>query len=145
MILIVDDHQESGAALHRLLARQGFAVTHIATAKEALNLINASDLQKPLLVILDDMMPEMTGLEMVGVLRMNPTTRHLPVVMFSACTDEIRRESALSLGVLEWVDQNRSAIKALNELVNYYLSIGGQKIPTKAPPMTLPASSTYVR
>ncbi len=82
--------------LSRLLRHHGHTSECLGSGEEALARLNREPL--PHLVILDHMMPGASGLEVLRVLREEPRTRSLPVVIFSAVQDGGFRRKAISLG-----------------------------------------------
>ena len=85
-LLVVDDNEDNRYTLTRRLSREGFS--NIATAtngREALELLRAKPID---LVLLDIMMPDMNGYEVLEHLKADPQLRHIPVIMISA-VDEI--------------------------------------------------------
>ena len=85
-LLVVDDNEDNRYTLTRRLSREGYA--NIATAtngREALELLQAKPID---LVLLDIMMPDMNGYEVLEHLKTDPQLRHIPVIMISA-VDEI--------------------------------------------------------
>lgn len=80
-ILIVDDEPNIVAALEFLLARGGYQVRVANSGEEALRQIERSE---PALVLLDVMMPRMSGYEVCRQLRERPEWRSIKVVMLSA-------------------------------------------------------------
>ena len=100
LILVVEDE----AALQELLAynleRAGFAVEQAYDADEARTLIAE---QTPDLVLLDWMLPYMSGLELCRQLRRQPTTANLPVVMLTARVEERDRLHGLDTGADDYI------------------------------------------
>ena len=85
-LLVVDDNEDNRYTLTRRLSREGFS--NIATAtngREALELLRAKPID---LVLLDIMMPDMNGYEVLEHLKAEPQLQHIPVIMISA-VDEI--------------------------------------------------------
>jgi adenylate cyclase len=85
-LLVVDDNEDNRYTLTRRLSREGFS--NIATAtngREALELLKAKPID---LVLLDIMMPDMNGYEVLEHLKADPQLQHIPVIMISA-VDEI--------------------------------------------------------
>ena len=80
-ILVVDDNAANRDLLTRRLQREGYRVTSAAGGAEALALIAAEGFD---LVLLDLMMPGMSGFEVLSRLKAGGGTRHLPVIMISA-------------------------------------------------------------
>jgi adenylate cyclase len=85
-LLVVDDNEDNRYTLTRRLDRLGY--TNVATAtngREALELLQAKPID---LVLLDIMMPDMNGYEVLERLKADPQRRHIPVIMISAI-DEV--------------------------------------------------------
>ncbi|MFZ1007741.1 MAG: response regulator [Candidatus Sulfotelmatobacter sp.] len=85
-LLIVDDIEDNRYTLTRRLSREGYTnLTTAANGSEALDLLQ----RKPIdLVLLDIMMPDMNGYEVLERLKADPNLRHIPIIMISA-VDEI--------------------------------------------------------
>jgi class 3 adenylate cyclase len=94
-ILVVDDTAVNVKLLGDLLAVKGYAVITAASGKEALEKIDA---ERPDLVLLDVMMPGMTGYEVCRRLRENPATLMLPVVMVTALDPAQERVKGIEAG-----------------------------------------------
>ena len=99
-ILVVDDLPANRDLMTRRLERSGFRVVSAASGPEALELLRRAPVD---LVLLDIMMPGMTGLDVLKTVRMMPTTATLPVVMVTAKTDSQDVVEALSLGANDYV------------------------------------------
>ena len=80
-ILVVDDNAANRDLLARRLVREGHTVTAAESGASALALTAAEDFD---LVLLDLMMPEMSGFEALCRLKADAATRHIPVIMISA-------------------------------------------------------------
>jgi class 3 adenylate cyclase len=83
-ILVVEDNAINRAALARRLGRDGHAVTVAEDGGRALEILRERDFD---LVLLDLMMPEPNGLQVLERLKADPRLRHVPVVMISALDD----------------------------------------------------------
>lgn len=83
-ILVVDDNEMNRDMLTRRLLRLGHAVETAIHGRDALAMLGASAYD---LVLLDIMMPEMNGYELLAHLRGDPAFRHLPVILISALDD----------------------------------------------------------
>ena len=100
-ILVVDDNQDVCRSLTRILKHLGFDGQYAASGLEALQKVSQ---QTPDLIILDIMMPGMDGMEVLDRLKADDRFRTLPVVMFSAITDDESRQRALRRGAVDyWV------------------------------------------
>ncbi|HEY1015353.1 MAG TPA: adenylate/guanylate cyclase domain-containing protein [Herpetosiphonaceae bacterium] len=84
-ILVVDDVEDNRNILALRLRRLGYGVTLAENGRQALDLIARQAFD---LVLLDIMMPELNGYQVLERIKSEPTSQHLPVVMVSA-TDEI--------------------------------------------------------
>ena len=85
-LLVVDDIEDNRFALSRRLARQGYLnVTTAADGRQALELLNSKPFD---LVLLDIMMPNVNGYEVLAAMKASEDLRHIPVIMISA-VDEI--------------------------------------------------------
>ena len=85
-LLVVDDIEDNRFALSRRLARQGYLnVTTAADGRQALELLNSKPFD---LVLLDIMMPNVNGYEVLTAMKASERLRHIPVIMISA-VDEI--------------------------------------------------------
>lgn len=90
-VLVVEDHESSRLALRKLLQQYGLTAESAANGREAMEQI---ELQRPDLILLDLMMPEMGGLEVLRALRQRPEWATLPVVVL---TGDLRRPKDLDL------------------------------------------------
>ena len=84
-VLVVDDNEVNRDILSRRLKREGHTVTEAGDGRQALEAINANSFD---LVLLDIMMPEVDGYQVLEQLKGDDTQRHVPVIMLSAL-DEI--------------------------------------------------------
>src|SRR5262245_9319115 len=85
-LLVVDDIEDNRFALSRRLARQGYLnVTTAADGRQALELLNSRPFD---LVLLDIMMPNVNGYEVLSAMKADERLRHIPVIIISA-VDEI--------------------------------------------------------
>ncbi len=94
-ILVVDDTPKNVKLLADLLTVKGYAVVTAASGREALAQVEA---ERPDLVLLDVVMPEMSGYEVCRKIRANPATEILPVVMVTALDPSQERIKGLEAG-----------------------------------------------
>jgi GAF domain-containing protein/ActR/RegA family two-component response regulator len=90
-LLVVDDIEDNRFALTRRLARQGYLnVTSAADGRQALELLNSRPFD---LVLLDIMMPNVNGYEVLAQMKASASLQHIPVIMISAVdeTDSVIR------------------------------------------------------
>src|ERR671924_1280263 len=94
-ILVVDDTLRNVKLLADLLAVKGYSVVTALSGPEALDKIEQ---EQPDLVLLDVVMPEMSGYEVCRKIRENPATKILPVVMVTALDPAEERIKGLEAG-----------------------------------------------
>jgi class 3 adenylate cyclase len=94
-ILVVDDTPKNVKLLEYLLTGKGYAVVTAASGPEALEKVAV---ERPDLVLLDVVMPEMSGYEVCRKIRENPATGILPVVMVTALDPAQERVKGLEAG-----------------------------------------------
>src|SRR6267378_3005133 len=94
-ILIVDDEPDALELIQFNLQTAGFQVTTAADGDEALKKARAT---LPDLMILDVMLPEVDGMEVCKILRRDPATSGIPIIMVTAKAAEIDRVLGMELG-----------------------------------------------
>lgn len=92
-VAVVDDSGEARRLIRRILQSQGdFEIFEAVDGRDAINLINK---EHPDIVILDLMMPEMDGFAVLDVLRGNPKTANIPVIVATAKELTVNEKSRL--------------------------------------------------
>ncbi len=86
-ILIVDDDESIRTLLHQELGDAGYNIIEARNGKEALACVRK---QRPDLIILDIMMPEMNGFDVAAVLKNDPETMDIPIIVLSVVQDKAR-------------------------------------------------------
>jgi two-component system phosphate regulon response regulator PhoB len=99
-ILVVEDEAALLALLRYNLERQGFNVDEATDGQEALLRIAEA---KPDLVLLDWMLPAISGIEVCRQIRRRPATRDLPVIMVTARTEDQDAVRALDMGADDYI------------------------------------------
>lgn len=99
-ILIVDDMEANRAVLCRRLERFGYGVLSVDSGAAALSIVAHS---VPDIILLDYMMPQMNGIEVLRTLRANPATRDVPVIMVTARAESEATVEALDAGADDYV------------------------------------------
>ena len=101
-VLIADDESNQLELLSYNLEKAGFAVVQATDGREALQKIEDD---RPDLIILDWMMPHMSGIEICRVLRSQPDTKFLPVIILSARGEEGDRTLGLDSGADDYMSK----------------------------------------
>jgi two-component system, OmpR family, phosphate regulon response regulator PhoB len=99
-ILVVEDEIPLLTLLRYNLEKQGFRVEEAADGQEALVRVAEG---KPDLVLLDWMLPALSGLEVCRQLRRRPATRDLPIIMVTARTEDQDAVRALDIGADDYI------------------------------------------
>jgi two-component system, sensor histidine kinase and response regulator len=99
-ILVVDDQPINVQLLKRKLEREGIRVTAAYNGLEALDLVKKD---KPDLILLDVMMPDMDGIEVCQRLQGSEDTRGIPVIFITARTTKESKLEGLSVGAVDYI------------------------------------------
>ncbi|MBD0316328.1 MAG: response regulator transcription factor [Nitrospiraceae bacterium] len=99
-ILIVEDEKDILQLVRLYLEKEGFRTVTAMTGSEGLDQVKA---EKPDLLVLDLMLPQMDGLEVCKRLRSNPETARLPIIMLTAKAEESDTIVGLELGADDYV------------------------------------------
>lgn len=95
-ILAVDDESDVLLIIKTALMSEGYAVSTAANGPDALALAGE---QRPDLIILDMMMPEMSGFEVLQTLRSQQATENIPVIMLTGVSDKGKIRQAIDSGI----------------------------------------------
>jgi two-component system phosphate regulon response regulator PhoB len=99
-VLVVDDEPDIVALVAYHLAKSGYSVSTAASGPEGLELARRD---KPALVVLDLMLPGLSGLEVMQQLRADPRTSRIAVLMLTARREESERIEGLTLGADDYL------------------------------------------
>lgn len=94
-ILVVDDHEQNLELLSAYLDDLG---AEIRQARDGVEAIEAVAQRKPDLILLDVMMPRMSGFQVCGKLKSDPATKDIPIVVVTALNEVADVERAVELG-----------------------------------------------
>lgn len=125
-ILIVEDEAPLLTLLRYNLEKQGFRVEEATDGQEALLRVAEN---KPDLVLLDWMLPTLSGIEVCRQIRRRPATRDLPVIMVTARTEDQDAVRALDIGADDYITKP-FAMEALLARIRALLRRSGS-VPTK--------------
>ena len=113
-ILVVDDEKDIVDLLKYNLKNEGYTVLTARNGKEALTQAE----QKPQLIILDIMMPEYNGIEVLKRLKQNSATSNIPVIFLTAKGTDIDEVLGLELGADDYIIKPVSIPKLLARVKN---------------------------
>jgi CheY-like chemotaxis protein len=100
MILLIDDDPENRDILKTRLERAAYQVVEAQNGEEGLGLAATN---KPNLIILDVMMPKMDGWQVCRLLKANPATNQIPVVMLTACSKQVEELRGYESGANDYL------------------------------------------
>ena len=95
-ILLVEDEPENQLVIGLILKTEGYSVITVDRGEAA---VETAERERPDLVLLDVMMPEVNGFEVLARLRNNPNTASTPVILLTALAQERDVERAVEAGV----------------------------------------------
>ena len=109
-VLIVEDEPAQSEVLAYNLRAEGYHVITADNGEDALILV---DENMPDLILLDWMMPHVSGIEVCRRLKIRPETRSIPIIMLSARSEEIDRVRGLEIGADDYVAKPYSIIELM--------------------------------
>ena len=109
-VLLVEDEPAQREMLAYNLEAEGFDVITADNGEDGLILVDEND---PDLIVLDWMMPQLSGIEVCRRLKSNSKTRQIPVIMLSARAEEVDRVRGLETGADDYVVKPHSVIELM--------------------------------
>jgi DNA-binding response OmpR family regulator len=119
ILFVEDDDALAGVYLVRLQA-EGFEVRRVANGEEALA---AATEYRPDLVLLDVMMPKVSGFDVLDILRNTPETANLKVIMLTALSQEADKKRAQDLGVDDYLVKSQVVITDVIAKIKQHLGL----------------------
>jgi|SRR5579884_2746817 len=112
-LLVVDDDDMNLDMLARRLERHGYEVERAGNGPQALQFLRFNHVD---LVLLDHQMPEITGLEVLRLLRQRHSATELPVIMVTAANDPKTVREAATLGANDFITKPLDMMKLLSRV-----------------------------
>ncbi|MEC4890656.1 MAG: response regulator transcription factor [Nitrospira sp.] len=100
-LLMAEDEEDTASLLRFLLERSGYQVVHAPDGKQAQQLIDT--MPTPNLVLLDIMLPHMSGLQLLPYIRKKPEWKQVPIIMLTADSSEHDIQQALASGANDYM------------------------------------------
>lgn len=119
-ILLVEDDTALAAVYKSRLELEGFEIREVNNGEDALS---AAIEFKPDLILLDAMMPKISGFDVLDILRNTPDTTNIRVIMLTALSQPKDKERAESLGVDDYLVKSQVVIGDVVDRVKYHLGI----------------------
>ena len=120
-ILVVDDEDDILHFLELVLREKGYDVSTASGGHEALT---KAQLERPHLILLDIMMPQMDGWEVLKLLRVDEETAEIPVAMLSARTEAKDRVQGLQEGAIDYICKPFSLQDLLVKIETIFEQVG---------------------
>jgi two-component system phosphate regulon response regulator PhoB len=105
-LLVVEDENDIAELLRHVFSKEGFKV---GVAADGMTALAALKREPPDLIVLDWMLPELSGIEVLKEIRARVETRMIPVILLTARREEIDRVLGLELGADDYVTKPFSA------------------------------------
>jgi len=99
-IIVVDDSKSNTFLLKHILELEGYSVIEVNHGSVAINILPN---EKPDLVILDVMMPEVTGFDVLKNMKSKESTKYIPVLMYSSVAEDSVINMALEIGANDYM------------------------------------------
>ncbi len=119
-ILLVEDDTTLATVYRSRLEMEGFDTKEVNNGEAALSAIQD---YKPDLVLLDAMMPKISGFDVLDIIRNTPSTANTRVIMLTALSQPKDKERAENLGVDEYLVKSQVVIGDVVDRVKHHLNI----------------------
>lgn len=119
-ILLVEDDVALAAVYRSRLELEGFELFEVNDGEQALQAAKES---QPDLILLDAMMPKISGFDVLDILRNTPETTNIKVIMLTALSQPKDKERAESLGVDDYLVKSQVVIGDVVERVKHHLNM----------------------
>lgn len=119
-ILLVEDDTALAAVYRSRLELEGFDIREVNNGEDALT---AAIEFKPDLILLDAMMPKISGFDVLDILRNTPDTTNIRVIMLTALSQPKDKERAESLGADDYLVKSQVVIGDVVERVKFHLGM----------------------
>lgn len=113
-VLVVEDHEDTACLLRFILERDGYGVTQVPDGLLARTLIETTP--PPDLLLLDIMLPSLTGLELLRIVRTTPEWQWIPVILLTGDARTETMTEAANLGATEYVQKPFAAEQLLKSV-----------------------------
>ncbi len=119
-ILLVEDDDALASVYQVRLQAEGFDLRRVPNGEEALA---AAIEYKPDLILLDVMMPKVSGFDVLDILRNTPQTLNVKVIMLTALSQDSDKERAMSLGVDDYLVKSQVVIADVVDKIKNHLGV----------------------
>lgn len=128
-ILLVEDDTALAGVYKSRLELEGFDVREVNNGEDALSVALE---YRPDLVLLDAMMPKISGFDVLDILRNTPETGNIKVVMLTALSQPKDKERAETLGVDDYLVKSQVVIGDVVERIRHHLGMSSEESEEKS-------------
>lgn len=145
-VLVVEDDPQNARLITRLLASEGFTVNVVGDGASALDAVKQ---RAPDVVLLDWMIPRITGIEVCRRLKSDPLTRLVPVVLLTGLDDREHRLAGINAGADDFLtkpfdtDELRARVRSLVRLKQYTDELDSAESVITSLALTVEARDSY--
>jgi len=118
-ILLVEDDEGLAQVYVARLEAEGFIIKHVPNGEDALS---AAIEFKPDLILLDVMMPKISGFDVLDILRNTPETTNIRIIMLTALSQPKDKQRAEELGVDDYLVKSQVVIADVVERIKHHLA-----------------------
>lgn len=118
-ILFVDDDINVVQLYTAVFSEAGF---NVSIAKNGLEALEKAENEKPALILLDIMLPDLNGLDVLKKLKQNPETADIAIWMITNLAEQVNRETASSLGASDYLVKSSHTPKQVCAKIQGFLN-----------------------
>jgi CheY-like chemotaxis protein len=115
-ILIVEDDSSSRKLLRDYLSAKGYDVLEAGEGEEAIDIVIA---EKPDLVLMDVLLPDINGLEAVKIIKAKPEVKDIPIIAVTALAMKEDKEKCLACGCIDYITKPINIVEFGNKIGNF--------------------------
>ena len=117
-ILVIEDNQAVSTMYNRQLSFEGYSVV---VATDGLEGLDKAKKEMPSLILLDIVLPKLSGLDVLARLKKIPETKKIPVIAISAFSSEENKKQALDSGAVEFIEKEKVDLSMVAKIIKKYL------------------------
>jgi DNA-binding response OmpR family regulator len=119
-ILLVEDDDNLASVYETRLQAEGFDIKRVPNGEDALA---AAVEYKPDLILLDVMMPKVSGFDVLDILRNTPDTANIKIIMLTALSQDSDRQKAEGMGVDDYLVKSQVVIADVVSRIKHHLGL----------------------
>lgn len=119
-ILLVEDDDNLASVYDTRLRAEGFDIKRVPNGEDALVVAQA---YRPDLILLDVMMPKVSGFDVLDILRNTPATANMKIIMLTALSQDSDKQRAQSLGVDDYLVKSQVVIADVVDRIKHHLAM----------------------